>query len=269
MSAQTDLSNFEADVRTTGLDLPDSITRVLDHHHRVRDAINELGDIHDADPRPVTEAALTALDAGKDPATDKATRTALARWQLGSNFGIRLDNAAALTAITEIRAQDVELIAALDGAFLGIVDRLRASHQVLAIHGIDVGLRTRLGELANLGGDVVSARLAWTSALAELRPVRRLYETIIGHAPNRLDYGDLSGDLRESVLADPGWWQAREDMASLFWGLLDAPTWEPGIACRDESIERLARLESERPKPSAAEAKEARRATVINLGAIS
>lgn len=269
MSAQTDLTILENDIRTAGLELPASIQKTLDHHRQVRVDIAALGNVNSADPRLVATTALAALDAGRDPAVDKTTRTALARWLLGSNFGSRLDEAAAQAAITAIREQDTEFIQSLDQMFLQVVDELRRAHEVLSPFGVETGLRDPLGQLANMGGAAVTARLAWTDALTKLKPIRRMYSAVVGHAPNRTDYGDVRDQLREDVLADPGWWQAREDMASLFWGLLDTPSWTPGLANRDESIQRASDLEAERPKPSAAEVKAARHVTMINLGEVA
>lgn len=269
MSAQTDLTILVNDIKTTGIDLPASIQNTLDHHRHVRADINALGNVNSADPRLVATTALAALDAGKDPATDKATRTALARWLLGSNFGSRLDEAAALTAITEIRADDKEFIAALDQVFVGIVDQLRTSHAVLAPLGIETGLRTQLGQLANLGGDAITARLSWTDAIGRLKPVRRLYETVVGHAPLHLDWGDVDAELRDDIVSNPAWFQQRASDADLFWSLLDQPTWKPGLANRAESIQRDADLEAERPKPSAAQVKAQRHLTMIDLGEIA
>ena len=269
MSAQTDLTILVNDIKATALELPADIAQVLDHYRQVRVDIAALGNVNSADPRLVATAALAALDAGKDPATDAKTRTALDRWLLGSNFGSRLDEAAALTAITSIRAQDEEFIAALNEVFLDIVDQLRTSHAVLGPLGVQVALRDPLGKVANLGGNAVTARLAWQDALTKLKPIARMFTTVVGHAPLHLDWGDVDGELRADIVGNRAWWQARDDEASLFWALLDAPTWKPGLASRAQSVQREADLEAERPAPSAAEIKAQRHLTMIDLGEVA
>ena len=269
MSAQTDLTILVNDIKATALDLPASIQKTLDHYRDVQVDIAALGNVNSADPRLVATAALAALDAGKDPATDKATRTALARWLLGSNFGSRLDEAAAQSAITAIRAQDEEFVKSLDQMFLQVVDELRRAHEVLAPYGVDTGLREPLGTLANLGGNAVTARLTWTSAFAKLKPVRRMYNTVVGHAPMRLDWGDVDGELRDDIVGNVAWWQARDDEANLFWSLLDTPSWKPGLATGAESIQREADLDAERPEPPAAEVKAQSHIKMIDLGEVA
>lgn len=170
----TNLTNHMAKL---GADLPEPIAQVVDHAEKIHTAAQDITDPGDL----LVEAFASAVDAGKDPATDKAVIAAITRQQLAGPLSIvsRVENAQTVAISTVIRQHSDDIVAELQRHLDIAVDDLTAAHEALG--NIDPDNTQQVLRLGAAGAEAWSA---YQRGIATVQHIEAAWKALLFGAHN-------------------------------------------------------------------------------------
>jgi hypothetical protein len=209
---QITTSSYQRTARAAGVAIPEAISAVLDPAVHPRAQLDKhLSDI------PTTEAAIAqALNAGKNPATDKGVILAINAQRVRERTG-NLDAVQDRRITAAFREQWDAIVDAVQAVFDPAAEAFTRAHQVLAAHSLD---HEDTDAIRRAGGEAVTAWAAALTAqevLAQVPTILTNAAISAGHAA----FGD-AGRMHWTIVPNLDTWISAPPNTKDLWSVLDS-----------------------------------------------
>lgn len=234
------IGNFKAAARSIGLDIPAPIAAALDPAAHPRAQLHEhLGGIPS-----IPEAIHAALNAGKNPATDKGVAEALKARQIWAGSG-DLDAVQEQRIAAALREHWDALAEAVDAIYTPAAQAFTDAHALLKRHGIDPNDRDAI---IRHGGDVLAA---WADATGRLTVYRKT-GAVMSQAAAIIAHGNTGNRKHWTTVPNLDTWTREQPDASDPWAVLDSGATLSLARTRTEAEQRATLVHRERELARAA-----------------
>lgn len=209
---QITTSAYQRTARAAGVTIPDAISTALDPAQHPRAQLEaHLADI------PTTEAAIaTALNAGKNPATDKGVILALNAQRVRERTG-NLDAVHDQRITSTFREEWDNIVDAVRAVFDPAAEAFTNAHQVLAQKGL---AHEDTDAIRRTGGEAVTA---WAAALTAQEVLTQV-PTILTNAAISAGFAQFAGGIRThwTIVPNLDTWTSDEPNVRDLWAVLDS-----------------------------------------------